>query len=150
MRLHNLGFRNSSSILPNLARMMLTRAVQNSARLRTSYLEIFDFVRSRRLPTAPSYPRVNSSRRAFHGGSGLRQQAGDLSKQPQFLETYKRAGTSYFVYVTNSFHNFGLRNNSPTTYYSRISSCHIRLSDVYFPSLTRSRCCSTRLSRSSE
>ncbi|OJJ64069.1 hypothetical protein ASPSYDRAFT_38746 [Aspergillus sydowii CBS 593.65] len=71
--------------------MMLPRAVQNSARLRTSYLEIFDFVRSRRLPTAPSYPRVNSSRRAFHGGSGLRQQAGDLSTQPQFLETYKRA-----------------------------------------------------------
>lgn len=77
--------------------MMLTRAAQNSARLRTSYLEIFDFVRSRRVPTTPSYVRINSSRRAFHGGSGLRQQAGGLSKQPQFLDTYKKAGTSYFL-----------------------------------------------------
>jgi aspartyl-tRNA synthetase len=74
--------------------MMLTRAAQNNLRLRTSYLEIFDFVRSRRVPTAPSYVRINSSRRAFHGGSGLRQQAGNPSRQPQFLETYKKAGTS--------------------------------------------------------
>ncbi|KAL4885578.1 tRNA synthetases class II-domain-containing protein [Aspergillus karnatakaensis] len=72
--------------------MILARAAQNSARLRTSYLEISNFVRSRRVPsTAESYVRIASSPRAFHGASCLREQAESRSTTSQILERYKKA-----------------------------------------------------------
>ncbi|RDW81385.1 aspartate--tRNA ligase MSD1 [Aspergillus mulundensis] len=48
-------------------------------------------MRSRSMPTVGSYVRINSSRRAFHKGSCLREQAGTPLAQPQFLENYKQA-----------------------------------------------------------
>ncbi|KAL3436955.1 tRNA synthetases class II-domain-containing protein [Aspergillus tetrazonus] len=70
---------------------MLARMAQSSARLRSSYLGIYKYIRSTRAPVAGSYVRINSSQRAFHGASCLHEQAGSSPAQPDFLETYKKA-----------------------------------------------------------
>lgn len=74
---------------------MLARMAQSSARVRSSYLGIYKYIRSTRAPVAGSYVRINSSQRAFHCASYLHEQAGSSPAQPDFLETYKKAGASY-------------------------------------------------------
>ncbi|KAL2818791.1 tRNA synthetases class II-domain-containing protein [Aspergillus cavernicola] len=72
--------------------MLLARTAQKVSRLRTSYLEIFNYVRSGRVtPTPGSYVRIASSPRAFHGASCLREQIGGRLELPQILENYKKA-----------------------------------------------------------
>ncbi|KAL4953628.1 tRNA synthetases class II-domain-containing protein [Aspergillus filifer] len=71
--------------------MTLARAVQRSAPLRTSYSGISHHVRSRGAPTAGSYVRSLTARKAFHGAPNLRQQAASPSKQPEFLKNFKKA-----------------------------------------------------------
>ncbi|KAJ0421616.1 tRNA synthetases class II-domain-containing protein [Aspergillus carlsbadensis] len=73
--------------------MFVARAMNNGARLRASYLEIFNYVRCSQLkPTPASYVRIASSPRALHGASCLRQQV-ESSEQPpdivQLLDNYK-------------------------------------------------------------
>jgi aspartyl-tRNA synthetase len=74
---------------------MLVRMAQSSARLRSSYFGLYKCICSTRAPVAGSYVRINSSHRAFHGASYLHEQAGSSPAQPDFLETYKKAGASY-------------------------------------------------------
>jgi hypothetical protein len=81
--------------------MFVARAAHNGARLRASYLEIFNYVRrSQMTPTPASYVRIASSSRALHGASCLRQQA-ESSKQPsntaQLLDNYKKTGMSKYL-----------------------------------------------------
>ncbi|KAL4899779.1 hypothetical protein BDW74DRAFT_107615 [Aspergillus multicolor] len=84
--------------------MMLTRAACRSAQLRTSYLEIYNYMHGRSIPTVGSYVRINSYRRAFHRGSSLREQAETPSAQHQYLENYKQAVE--FPPATSDFQTF--------------------------------------------
>ncbi|KAL5342806.1 tRNA synthetases class II-domain-containing protein [Aspergillus crustosus] len=71
--------------------MNLARAAQTSFRLRTSYLEISNFVRGRRLPSTAGSICITSSPRAFHAASYLREQANGPCSTSQILERYKQA-----------------------------------------------------------
>ncbi|KAL3466028.1 tRNA synthetases class II-domain-containing protein [Aspergillus heterothallicus] len=74
--------------------MFLARAARNSAHLRASYLEIFNYVRRRQLPSTPgSYRRAAFSPRAFHKASCLRDQYEvyeGISDISQILDDYKK------------------------------------------------------------
>ncbi|KAL3473436.1 tRNA synthetases class II-domain-containing protein [Aspergillus californicus] len=72
--------------------MLLGRVAQKGTRLRTSYLEISNYVRSRRsAPTSESYVRFPSSPRAFHRASCFHEQAPSRPDLQQTLEDYKKA-----------------------------------------------------------
>ncbi|KAL4974878.1 tRNA synthetases class II-domain-containing protein [Aspergillus desertorum] len=90
--------------------MMLAHVAQTIASLRTSYLEIYRYMRSTRARITGSYVRINSPQRAFHAASYLREQAGSSLPQPEFLEKYKK--TVEFPPATYDFQTF-LSQTSP-------------------------------------
>ncbi|KAE8355666.1 putative aspartyl-tRNA synthetase [Aspergillus coremiiformis] len=71
--------------------MMLRRAGWVSPRLCSSYIEISNYLRSRRTGLRAGFPSRISSPRLFHTRPALHEQLGAKVDHPQFLEQYKQA-----------------------------------------------------------
>ncbi|PTU24070.1 hypothetical protein P175DRAFT_0429382 [Aspergillus ochraceoroseus IBT 24754] len=72
--------------------MLLAQVAQNNFRLRRSYIEIFNYVRNKRVtPTPRSHVPTVSCRRAFHAASCFREEAQSSSALLKTLEQYKES-----------------------------------------------------------